>query len=368
MTGPSQQGSGSSRYAFATSIEASRAEILVSYAHKLAEIGSPIVHDAASRDQVIAHADQILSDVIASVRAGGVRLEDEHLLAWDIGESRASSGVHPRESLRAAEVLFEVTMTTLSRHARIDEETFQLLMLAMLAMNRSISARIREAVIAYSGFLLSKIHEAHLGERRRIARELHDRIGHGISVTHQQLELYGLYRDTEPIKASARVETAQQAIDEAMQNLRAAISGLRLETPSKSLEKALLAFIEDVRVGAVDIRLRVNGDETWASAVIRDESFLILREAVRNALNHGEPTMVVVRVDIAPHELRASVKDDGRGFDPRRRPASAGIGLSSMRERSELIGGTLTVCSELARGTQVELLVPLPGLKDDRVR
>jgi signal transduction histidine kinase len=147
-----------------------------------------------------------------------------------------------------------------------------------------------------------------------------------------------------------------------------AISGLRLETPSTSLEKALLGFIEDARVGAVDIRLRVNGDETWASAAIRDESFLILREAVLNALRHGEPTMVIVRADIAPHELRASVKDDGKGFDPRRGSASGGIGLSSMRERSEIIGGTLTICSELTRGTQLELLVPLPGLADAQPR
>jgi signal transduction histidine kinase len=357
-----------SRHEFATSIEASRAEILASYARRLDEMGSFIVRDPASREQVVAHADQILTDVVASVRAGGIRLEDEHLLAWDIGEARAASGVHPRESLRAAEVLFEVTINTLSRHAGRNEESLRLLVLAILAMNRSISARIREAVIAYSGFLLGRIHEAHLGERRRIARELHDRIGHGIAVTHQQLQLYGLYCESEPVKASARVEAAQQAIDEAMHNLRSAISGLRLEAPANSLEKALHAFIEDARVGAVDIRLRVNGDEAWASAAVRDEVFLIMREALLNSLNHGEPTMVVARVDIAPHELRASVKDDGIGFDSGRGSASGGSGLSSMRERSELMGGALKVASQPARGTQVELLVPLPGLRDAQIR
>jgi signal transduction histidine kinase len=360
VTGSPQLGPGSSRYAFAASIEADRAEILAEYVRKLDEIGSPVVRDPVSREQVTGHADQILDDVIASVRAGGVRLEDRHLLAWDIGEARAASGVHPRESLRAAEVLFDVTVAVLRRHLSADSDSF---IVGVLAMNRSISARIGEAVIAYAGFLLNKIHEAHIEERWRIARDLHDRIGHGLSVAHQQLEMYDVYRETEPIRAAARVEVAQQALDEAMLSLRAAISGLRLDVPARSLEKALVAFVEDVRPDNVDIHVWVNGDETWASAAVRDESFLVLREAVRNALNHGAPTVVVVRGDVAPHELRASVKDDGRGFDPAGRPQSGGVGLSSMRERAELMGGTLLVSSEPGRGTQIELLVPLPGYR-----
>jgi len=365
VTGSPQLGSGSSRYAFAECIEADRAEILAEYVRNLDETDSPVVRDPASREQVTGHADQILTDVIASVRAGGIGLEDLHLLASDIGEARAASGVHPRESLRAAEVLFDVTVTMLRRHLSTDEGSF---ILAMLAMNRSISARIGEAVIAYAGFLLNKIHEAHIEERGRIARDLHDRIGHGLSVAHQQLEIYDVYRDTEPIKAAVRVEIAQQAINEAMLSLRAAISGLRLNVPSGSFEKALVAFVEEVRLGDVDIRVWVNGDETWASAAVRDESFLVLREAVRNALNHGDPAVVVVWVDIAPHELRASVKDDGMGFDPANSPRSGGVGLSSMRERAELMGGTLLVSSEPGRGTQIELLVPLLGHRDGQAR
>lgn len=361
MTEQVHDGDRSARDAIARSIKESRAGILASYIRRLEETGSPLVRDPVAREQVIAHANQILSDVVTSMRDRKPRSQNLYLLAWDIGEARAASGIHPRESLRAAEVLFEVTVAALSARFCGSEEPLRLLGPAVVALNRSISARIREAVIAYSGFLLSKIHESHLAERNRIARELHDRIGHGISVTHQQLELYGMYRDTEPVKAAGRVEAAQEATHEAMQNLRLAISGLRLEAPSASLEKALLACIEGARAGTVDIRLRVNGDETWAPAAVRDESFLIVREALLNALKHGQPTVVIVRVDIAPHELRAFVKDDGKGFDPAGDSRPGGIGLASMRERSELIGGTLQVYSEPARGTQVELFVPLPG-------
>lgn len=359
-----RHGTKSAGHAIAASIEESRAEIVASYIRRLEEIGSPVIGDPAARAQVITHANQILSDVASSARDGKTRSQNLHLLAWDIGEARAARGIHPRESLRAAEVLFEVTAGALSARFCASEEPLRLLAPAMIALNRSISARIREAVIAYSGFLLGKIHESHLAERNRIARELHDRIGHGISVTHQQLQLYEMYRETEPVKAAARVEVAQEATYEAMQNLRRAISGLRLETPSTGLEKALLTFIEGARAGTVDIRLRVNGDEAWAPAAVRDESYLIVREALLNALKHGKPTVVIVRVDIAPHELRAFVKDNGLGFDPAGDSRPDGIGLSSMRERSELIGGTLQIYSEPTRGTQVELLVPLPGFAD----
>jgi signal transduction histidine kinase len=113
--------------------------------------------------------------------------------------------------------------------------------------------------------------------------------------------------------------------------------------------------------------LRVSGDETWAPSAVTEEAFLIIREAVRNALRHGAPAMVLIGVAFAPHELHAWVEDDGRGFafDDMVDDASAGAGLASMRERADLIGGRLTIASAPGRGARVELLVPLPGHRDE---
>jgi signal transduction histidine kinase len=76
--------------------------------------------------------------------------------------------------------------------------------------------------------------------------------------------------------------------------------------------------------------------------------------------------MVLIGVALAPHELRAWVEDDGRGFlaAPAPDPVSTGTGLASMRERAVLMGGRLTVTSVPGQGTRVELLVPLPGRDD----
>ena len=154
---------------------------------------------------------------------------------------------------------------------------------------------------------------------------------------------------------------AREALVEAMRRLRLVTSGLRDE-PVTSFEKALADFLNRVCADA-DVHLVVLGDETWASAAIIDEAFLIVREALRNALAHGAPQSVVVGVEVTRRELRAWVDDDGKGFavgDDAESP-TAGTGLATMRERAALLGGTVAITSKSGRGTSVELSVPLSG-------
>jgi signal transduction histidine kinase len=110
-----------------------------------------------------------------------------------------------------------------------------------------------------------------------------------------------------------------------------------------------------------DVRLHVSGDEAWAPPAVLDEVFLILREALRNALTHAAPQLVLIGVEICARELTAWVMDDGRGFSPPAATQTAsGSGLASMRERAALVGGRLVVSSMPGHGTRVELHVPIP--------
>ncbi|MEW9534555.1 sensor histidine kinase [Microbispora sp. NPDC049125] len=341
-------------------VETHSSEVIDAYRRTLNSIDSPIAGDPAAMDQALLNAEQILVDVATTLRTGKWQPENlQLLLARDIGTARAARGIHPKDSLKAASAFFRSALSALSAHVEPDVRAVEGFTLVVLALERNIAVRIRESSESYTGFLLNKVHEAQLLERRRIARELHDRIGHGVSVVYRQLELYDLYRVTEPAKASAKVEVAQQAVQDTMRTLRSITSELRPQEPLKSMEKALLCYLDTVEADGVNVRLLVNGDETWASPEVLDESFLIIREAARNALSHGGPTTVLIRVDIAPHELRASVADDGCGFDPHVRPKSDGVGLSSMRERAELMGGAVVLTSQPLGGTQVELSVPL---------
>ncbi|MEO3854136.1 histidine kinase [Acrocarpospora sp. B8E8] len=343
-------------------VDACRAEILAEFESELQATGNALSADPSAIRQALMTAQYVLDDVAATLRTGKVQVNDLYKFhAWEVGISRAASGVHPRASLEAGSLFFKSALTHLARRIAADSDrpsdTFALV---ATGMEESLSRRVREASESYTGFLLNQVQEVQEEERRRIARELHDRIGHGISVAHQQLALSELHRGTDPARAAIKIGVAQQAIREAMENLRQITSELHPQVPVKSLEKALLGFLEAVEEDTVSVGLDVNGDESWAEPRVLDESFLIIREATRNALTHGTPTVILMRVDIAPHVLQAFVQDNGRGFEPSRpRVRNGGVGLTSMRERAELLGGRLAITSEPGNGCLVELFIPL---------
>jgi signal transduction histidine kinase len=278
-----------------------------------------------------------------------------------VGQQLVGQQVSLAETLRAGAIFFEVTVDSLSGHAANDPTLLPGFVTFVSALNESVNKRIRRATAAYTRQLVEHIHRAQLDERRSIARELHDRLGEGLSVALRQLELLEISGAQPPEAAGQRNAPVKDAILETMDRLRAVTSDLRTE-PVTSLEKALTRYLESM-VADADVRLRISGEERWATPAVIDQVFLVLREALRNAFTHAAPRLVKVAVDFSPEALRASVHDDGRGFVPRdaerRHPAT--VGLASMRERTALIGGTLTISSAPARGTYIELHVPLSG-------
>jgi signal transduction histidine kinase len=93
---------------------------------------------------------------------------------------------------------------------------------------------------------------------------------------------------------------------------------------------------------------------------VREEVYLTLREAIRNALMHSSATRLDVALAISKSWLNARVSDTGRGFSVEQTmKAGRGIGLYSMRERVQLLGGTLQLSSALGCGTTVDISIPL---------
>jgi signal transduction histidine kinase len=349
---------------FAALIRAERGAILEAYAKILEVSRSPVAATPRSRDQAITDGGRMLAEVTACVQGDGRRADDRYPLpAWMIEPETAGSQPSLADRLRAAMTFFDVTVNALAAHASDDPELLPCFFTAILALNESIGRRLRQAVLGYTGYLLERVDQAHTDERRRIARDLHDRLGEGMSVALRQLELHEL--NAGATAPGSRVAAAKEALTEAMRRLRLVTFGLR-EEPVRSLERALVAYIDSAPIDT-EVRLRVSGDEQWAPPTVIEETFFIIREAIRNALKHGTPRVVQIGVALAPHELHAWVEDDGCGFaasgDADR--SVAGTGLTSMRERAALLGGRLTIASTPGRGAQVELLVPLlPGHRD----
>jgi signal transduction histidine kinase len=347
----------------AAALEADCTEVLGSYQRALDELGGPIAEDPVARQHTTAHAGQTWDDVIDSLRAGQVRVNERcKMPIQESALTSTASEVELRDSLRSGALLFDVALRHLVQRLGVEGDVGKALTLAIGSLYRTTTACFEEGLVLYSGYLLNEIHKAQVDERHRIARELHDWIGLWLSTAHHQLELYEIDKQRKGQSgACERVAKASEAVQEAMRTLRAVTSELRLVGPQQNLVKALLTAFDSLPSENATVTLNVNGDETWAPAAVKDESFLIILEAVRNAVAHGNPERILVNVHIAPHELRTYIDDDGSGFDPEQLIGNEGVGLSSMRERTELLGGEFSISSSPGGGTHVKIFIPFPG-------
>jgi signal transduction histidine kinase len=339
-------------------LTASLPAILDEFAETLRSAGSHLLDDESTRAQVLAHGRELVEKTAQEIR-GNVDPEIHYSLAYEIGATRAATGLHPNESLRASDALFGAVVTCFSRYASGERASEQVTIVA-LTLHNVMARALRTAAESYVGVLLSRVHLAQVEERRRISRELHDHIGNGIGVAQRDLELFDIYRQSEPERALRRVASARRGLVETMEAVRLTIHDLRLSEPMEGLEKSIKLFLESSADPGLNRHVEVNGDETWASPQVLEEVFLIVREALRNTIAHAGAQRVRVRVDITPDELHALVADDGQGFYTGA-GGGGGTGLLSMRERAALIGGSFLLSSVPGRGTRIDLRAPLRG-------
>ena len=110
-----------------------------------------------------------------------------------------------------------------------------------------------------------------------------------------------------------------------------------------------------------DFRVNVEGRTRDLAPILRDDLYRLLEEAVRNAFEHAQAKLIEVEIQYGHQQLRLRVRDDGKGIDPDVLNSGARDGyycLPGMHERAKVIGGKLTVRSELDSGTEVELTIP----------
>ena len=116
--------------------------------------------------------------------------------------------------------------------------------------------------------------------------------------------------------------------------------------------------------GAAAVEVAAAGEDSGIPKPVATQAYLAIRGAVRNAIKHSGCSRVGVSLEVTHGELCGVVEDDGEGFDPKgaeRTMPSWGVGLRSMRERAEMLGGNARVESTPGSGTRVEIGVPLNG-------
>jgi PAS domain S-box-containing protein len=200
---------------------------------------------------------------------------------------------------------------------------------------------------------------AEAAERERISRELHDRVAHSMGVAHQSLQLYEVLVEKDGRRATEKLNLAKEMTKSALESTRNLSAELRRLDAEDGLEAELRHLLDVAVPPNIRAGIRVEGDESAVPGHVRGQLFLVLREAVRNAVTHSGCDSLAVGLDVAPEKVVGSVRDDGRGFDAS--DGNGGVGLRSMRERVALLDGGLELDCEPGRGTRVEVSVPLRG-------
>jgi signal transduction histidine kinase/ligand-binding sensor domain-containing protein len=208
--------------------------------------------------------------------------------------------------------------------------------------------------------------DARVGERTRIARDLHDTLlqsFHGLLLRFQTVsQLLPEHSDAKE-KLDSAIEQAAAAITEG----RDAVQGLRASTLERNdLAQAIRTVGNELADDAsdhpaFDFEVVVEGEPRGLHPIVRDEIYKIAAEALRNSSRHARAGRVEVEIRYDSDEFRLRVRDDGKGIDQAvltTQGIEGHYGLRGMPERAALIGGKLAVWSEVGAGTEVELRLP----------
>ncbi len=209
--------------------------------------------------------------------------------------------------------------------------------------------------------------EATLVERTRLARELHDTLLQGF--TGITLQLQAVHHSVEEASPETAASLARVLLiaDSTLRDARQMVWDMRApELDEQDLAEALEgAARRAVEGSAIDLHFVVGGDRRRLMLGVETAVLRIGREAVVNAVKHGDPRNVAVSLVFEPRRVGLSVRDDGRGFDPSRADAAVQTGhwgLRGMRERAARAGGKVEISGAPGRGTLVSLYLPVEDI------
>ncbi|NNG21493.1 sensor histidine kinase [Telluria aromaticivorans] len=270
----------------------------------------------------------------------------------------------PPELLAAAMVALAALALSvlLQRRSRTADERSRSLEL-QLAAERSALADVENALAGSHEVLCRLVHGqegVRESERSRIARDLHDELGHRLMSLRVELALQqAAMRGTSPAihdKLTASIAN----LDASIWAVRAIVAGLRPIAPGTTLRQAAERHLaEFARLHGLDYRFDAGSDPLGQPPTDRETDavlFRALQEALANVAHHAQATMVCVALVDSARDITLKVEDDGTGpaVHPQR-----GSGLDGMRERAEALGGTMRLAGGRRGGTVLSVTLPV---------
>jgi signal transduction histidine kinase len=190
-------------------------------------------------------------------------------------------------------------------------------------------------------------------ERARIARDIHDSLGHTLMSLDVQLELAQRLYERGSEQAQQALGTSKVLSSQSVQEVRRAVAAMRQE--AFDLNTALIHLLEPFEIDpSITVQSRIELPKLPLQT--SHQLYCMIKEALENIRRHSQARTIFVRGEATASEISLQIEDDGNGFDPTQPPSS--FGLRGMQERAQLLGGTMQVNSSPGQGTSIHIRVP----------
>jgi len=211
-----------------------------------------------------------------------------------------------------------------------------------------------------------KIIEAQEEERKRLSREIHDGPAQMLANVMMRSDLIErVYREEGQEAAFAEIRSFKQMVRTSLYEVRRIIYDLRpMALDDLGLIPTLKKYLQTIEdyYKTVKITFQPLKEETRLPANYEVALFRLVQESVQNALKHAEAKEIQVQLEITATSVTAIVKDDGKGFDQKKRKYNS-FGIMGMKERVDLLGGRFAISSKPGQGAAVIIQIPVPPEK-----
>jgi signal transduction histidine kinase len=194
-------------------------------------------------------------------------------------------------------------------------------------------------------------------ERNRLAREIHDNLGHYLTIVNVQIEAAKVVMDSDPGRALDAMNKAQELAQKGLTRVRESVAALR-ESPvsNRPLGEAIASLVQETQSSGIVTEFKVVGEPQALENNVALALYRAAQEGLTNVRKHARASRVDVLLDFRPGEVRLEVKDNGVGAAE----TTGGFGLLGVRERMQLLGGSLEISTGAGKGFCLTTGVPVP--------
>jgi signal transduction histidine kinase len=193
-------------------------------------------------------------------------------------------------------------------------------------------------------------------ERNRLAREIHDNLGHTLTIVNVQIEAAKVMMDSDPGRALDAMNKAQELTQKGLNRVRESVTALR-ESPvsNRPLAEAIASLVKEAQSTGLVTEFKVAGEPQALENKVALALYRAAQEGLTNVCRHARASRVDVLLDFQPDEVRLEVRDNGVGAAE----TTGGFGLLGIRERVQLLGGRLEINTGVGKGFCLAASVPM---------